>query len=136
MPNSLNCSAEISDGESIITSRPELFFGKAMVSRMLIQACKHRNQTVETEGDTTMRRSAVFESIQQETELFFSLLRGKSQTFEHPLLQCCIMDPDRTSPYFHAVDHHVVGIRSHISGRVSIKSISSGFGEVNGWCIA
>jgi hypothetical protein len=34
IPNSSNCAAEIADGESIITSRAELFLGNAMKSRM------------------------------------------------------------------------------------------------------
>src|SRR3546814_18752907 len=32
--NSFSCSCEIADGESIMTSLPELFFGKAITSRI------------------------------------------------------------------------------------------------------
>lgn len=39
-PSSSSCSCSTREGASIITSRPELFFGKAMQSRMLSSPAK------------------------------------------------------------------------------------------------
>jgi hypothetical protein len=35
-----------------------------------------------------------------------------------------------------SVQYHIISIMLNFSCLVSIKAISSGFGEVNGWCIA
>ena len=73
-------------------------------------------KTVETEGDTTVRRGTEFEGVDQESELALGLLFGEIQGFEHALLQFRTVDTDGAATDFGTVDNQVVGIGQHLAG--------------------
>lgn len=67
------------------------------------------HQTVQTEGQTTVRRRAVFQGVEQEAELLFLFRFADTQQTEHRLLHFLAVDTDRTATQFGAVQDHVVG---------------------------
>ena len=60
-----------------------------------------------------MRRCTEFERIHQEAKLLFSLFRCEAKQFEHLVLQFAVVDTDRATTNFYAIDNHVVGISAH-----------------------
>ena len=67
-----------------------------------------------------MRRCTILEGIHQEAKLSLCLLRCETKDFEHSGLQLSIVNTDRSSTDFHAVDNHIISIGTH-SSRVSIQ---------------
>lgn len=67
--SSSNWVSAIGAGASTMTSRPALFFGKAMKSLMESAPPEERTETVKPESDAPVGRCAVFESVHQESEL-------------------------------------------------------------------
>src|SRR5690554_466332 len=67
------------------------------------------DQTVQTEGETTMRRRTVFQRIKQEAELLLLLIGADTQNIEHHLLHFLAVDTNGAATQFGAIEHHVVG---------------------------
>jgi hypothetical protein len=109
-PSSFSCTPSMGEGASIITSRPALFFGKAMNSRMSLRPPKSADPTVEAEGRAAVGRGTVLEGIHQEAELVAGILVGKAQHPEHGLLHGAVVDADAATTDLRAVDHQVVGV--------------------------
>ena len=87
-------------GASIIMSRLELFFGKAMTSRMLSRPSQNRHETIETESQTAVRRCAIFEGVHKEAELISRFIFRQTEQTEHVILQpesCMRIDPPPSS---------------------------------------
>jgi len=62
-----------------------------------------------------VRRSAVFKSIKQESELLPRFLVAESQHLEHQLLDLLAVDPYRSPSYLDTVDNQVVGIGPNLA---------------------
>src|SRR5207237_4779196 len=63
-----------------------------------------------------MRRSAILESLQEETEAGARFLIGHSQGVKDLLLDILAMDADRARAELGSVQHDVIGQRSHRPG--------------------
>ena len=63
---------------------------------------------VQTEGEATVRRSAVLEGVHEEAELFLHLFFGETEQAEHLLLDFRVVNTDRTATDFNTVQNKVV----------------------------
>src|SRR5690625_3533128 len=77
------------------------------------RAGKQHRQPVHAERDTTMRRSAEAEGIQNEAEAALRLLFVDAEQTEHPLLYIPVVNSDRSAADFTSVQHEVVRTRAH-----------------------
>ena len=66
------------------------------------------DNAVETEGKTTVRRSAVLEGIDEEAELFLHLFFGETEETENLFLNFRVVNTDRTTTDFDTVQDEVV----------------------------
>ena len=73
-------------GAPVSGSPPDAVFGKAMTSRMESAPAKQCNESVEAEGDPAVRRRAVLEGLEQESELAFGLLVAEADDVEDAAL--------------------------------------------------
>ena len=85
-----------------------------------ILASHQRADAVETEGDAAVRRAAVAQRLQQETEAALRIFFRNAQQFEYDLLHFRAVDTDRAAADFGAVEHHVIGPRQGI-GRIGLE---------------
>ncbi|RMR55269.1 hypothetical protein ALP83_05645 [Pseudomonas syringae pv. actinidiae] len=76
-----------------------------------LRAGHQHHQTVQTKRQTTVRRSAVFQGVEQEAELLLLLVFGDTQQTEDRLLHFLAVDTNRTAAQLGTVKHHVVGTR-------------------------
>ncbi|CAM2152284.1 conserved hypothetical protein [Paraburkholderia tropica] len=76
-----------------------------------VGAGHHRDDAVQTERDTAVRRRAVLQRVQQEAELRTRFFRTDLQRAEHLALHVFLIDTDRTAADFPAIQHHVVSLR-------------------------
>jgi len=61
------------------------------------------DETVETEGEATVRRRAIFQRIEQEAELVLTLCLADVERGEHLLLNLLTVDPNGAATDFPAV---------------------------------
>ena len=66
------------------------------------------NNAVETEGETTVRRSTVLECIDEEPELGLDLFFGEAEQTEHLFLNFRVVNTDRTTADFDTVKNKVI----------------------------
>ena len=101
-------------GAGALVSRhvPVCVFGKAMTSR--IEAAPSRIMAIRSspEGDTTVRRCAIFECVHKEPEFFTGFLVTDPQNPEDALLKVGAVNTDRTAADFFAVEGDIVGQRA------------------------
>ena len=57
-------------------------------------AAEQRAEPVESESQSSVRRSSELEGVHQEAETVFCLLVSESQDLEHPLLNLAVVDTD------------------------------------------
>ena len=76
---------------------------------------KHRNDTIQAECKTSVRRCTILEGINQTAKLFHGLLLGEAKEFEHLLLQFRVVDTNRTATEFYAVHDAVVSPRTNLA---------------------
>ena len=63
-----------------------------------------------------MRRYAVLERCQEESELLLRLFGPQADHFEHLLLDVVLVDPDASAAQLHAVEHDIVSLRPDRAG--------------------
>ena len=80
-----------------------------------VGATEERAETVEAEGQTSVRRCAVLEGTHQEAELLLRLLVGEAEGVEHLVLQGAVVDTDGAATDLHTVHHDVVGIGTDVA---------------------
>src|SRR5690606_3281876 len=66
------------------------------------------HQPIQTEGYSAVRRAPELQRPQQETELLFRLVPGDLEQVEYRGLHCLVVNTDRASAEFRAVQHHVI----------------------------
>ena len=77
-----------------------------------IGAAQKHDQPIEAEGDSTMWRSAIFQGLQQETELRLRLILPDAQQVEDPELNITAVIPYAAAADLAAIEHHIVGLGS------------------------
>ena len=85
-----------------------------------VGATEKRAETVEAEGQTSVRRCSVLEGTHQEAELLLSLLVSEAEGVEHLVLQGAVVDTDGAATDLHTVHHDVVGIGANVAPLVRI----------------
>src|SRR5690606_27928029 len=70
-------------------------------------SAQNRYQTVQTKNESTMRRCAVLKRIQKKAKLLMCLVCCKSEVFKHKTLCFLIVDTDRATANFIAVEYKV-----------------------------
>ena len=63
-----------------------------------------------------MGRCTVLKGIHQETKLLLCTLLSEAEGMEHPILKLGVVDSDRAATHFDTIDHHIVGVGSHLTG--------------------
>eukprot|EP00611_Tribonema_gayanum_P017022 TRINITY_DN29547_c0_g1_i1.p1 TRINITY_DN29547_c0_g1~~TRINITY_DN29547_c0_g1_i1.p1 ORF type:complete len:231 (+),score=68.92 TRINITY_DN29547_c0_g1_i1:70-693(+) len=81
-----------------------------------------RDQTVEPEGQATVRRRTVLQRIEQEAELELRLVRADLERVEHLALHLGAVDPHRAAAELPAVEHHVVGLGDALA-RIGVHQV-------------
>ena len=76
----------------------------------VIQPGKQHHPTIDSQCDSTVRRSAILERVEQETEPIPCGLFVDAQQFKDLLLGFTIVDPDRSPARLAAVDDQVVSL--------------------------
>lgn len=72
------------------------------------ETTQQRHDTIPTERDTAVRRSAEGKCLQEEAELVLRLFVRDAHDLEHPLLDVLAVDTDGTAADLIAVAHDVV----------------------------
>ena len=116
------------EGASIVTSRPLLFLGKAMKSRML-SLPPNKLQAVEPKANPPWG-AHVLERVHQEPKLRLRFFRREAKEVKHARLDVFVVDPDGPSANLDTVDDHVVGVGLDGAWVDSRMSICSGLGDV------
>src|SRR5476649_763443 len=80
-------------------------------------ACQKHHQAVEAQGDSSVRRGAVFQGIQQEAEAAAGFVVGHAERGEDLRLHIAAVNTNRAGAEFHAVQHDVIGAGA-AAGRV------------------
>src|SRR5258707_414871 len=70
----------------------------------------HGDDAIETEGDASVRRRAVLQRLEQESELLPGFLRPDRKSPEHLRLHLLAVDAHRGPAELPAVHHHVAGL--------------------------
>ena len=94
-----------------MVSRPELFFGNAITSRMESAPANSVHSLSKPSAMPPVRRCAVFESFQQEAKLLLYLFFRQTQVFKYPFLSWAIMNAYGATTDFRAVYNQVISIR-------------------------
>jgi hypothetical protein len=98
-------------------------------------AAHQRHDAVEAERDAAVRRRAVFERVQEEAESR-AASSSECRAAEHVPLHVRAVDSNAAAGDFRAVQRQSrTRARATRSGAVSSSGVSSGRGDVNGWCI-
>ena len=84
-----------------------------MTSRIEALAARMRDDAIETERDAAMRRRPVFERLEEKAEPRARILLADVEEREDPALQSRIVNTDAAAADFAAVQHQVVGLRTH-----------------------
>src|SRR5690606_13012627 len=79
-------------------------------------------QTVQTKSESTMRRCAVLKRVQEKAKLLLCLVCCKSEVFKHYTLCFLIVDTDRATANFIAVEYKVICICANFA-RVGIQKM-------------
>ena len=95
---------------------------------------QHRD-AIEAEREAAVRRRSGCQRVEQEAEATALLVGGNAEEAEDRRLQRRVRDPDRAAAEFVAVVHRVVVQGAAARGSLSTKARSSGWGDVNGWCV-
>ena len=80
-----------------------------------VGATEERAETVEAEGQTSVRRCTVLKGTHQEAELLLRLFVGEAEGVEHLVLQGAVVDTDGTTADLHTVHHDVVGVGTDVT---------------------
>src|SRR6185312_8876844 len=80
--NSFICASAMVEGVSIITSRPELFLGNAITSRIESSPAKIDTSLSKPKA-MPVRRGAVFKGIHQKAKLLLGFFGRKTKMFKH-----------------------------------------------------
>ncbi len=79
-------------------------------------ACHQRVNAIVPERDTTVRRRAIFQGFEEESESFARLFFGEAQHLEYPALNVLAMNTDRAAANLGTVQHQIVRPRSNGAG--------------------
>src|SRR5205814_9885274 len=82
----------------------------------------------EAEGDAAVRRSAVAEGFEQESESRLRILVADAEGAEHSRLQVGTIDADRSAAELESVEHDVVRARQH-GARIALDLVEIGEGR-------
>ncbi len=88
----------------------------------VLLAGEDRDQAVDPDGESAVRRRAEFERVEEETELAIGLLLVDAEQREDAPLLVALVDSDRTGPELPAVEHEVVGLRAN-AHRVALEPV-------------
>src|SRR5215469_11242833 len=69
--------------------------------------------TVDAQGDASMRRRSVCQGIKEKTKALAQLLLGQSEGFEHTFLDVFAVDSNAARAKLVTVQHEVVALRAH-----------------------
>src|SRR6266853_2541109 len=100
-------------GEQVLGA---LGFGKGDHVAEGFRAGHHGDDAIETEGDTSVRRRAVLQRLEQESELLLRFLRADRKSPEHLGLDLLAVDAHRAPADLRTVHHHVVGLGERRAG--------------------
>src|SRR5207244_5558697 len=78
--------------------------------------CKQHNNTIQTQGNSSVRRRAVLKSFQEKSKAPFSLFIAETQSLKHRGLNVLAMDTDRAATDFHSIQDQVIGFGAHAGG--------------------
>ena len=77
----------------------------------------HHHQSIDAEGEPTVRGRPVLECLEEETKPCVRLFLGDPDDTENPLLKRSRMDSYAPTPEFDPVQHKIVRIRQNIKRR-------------------
>ena len=86
----------------------------------IVRAREHHNEPVNAQRDSTVRRRAVFQRLQEKAELPLRLLFRDIQKPEDLFLYRHIMDTNASAADFRTVDDYIVRLRADVA-RVGIE---------------
>src|SRR5581483_977075 len=92
-------------------------FGKGDDFAQGFFAAEKHGDAVDAERDAAVRRRAVGERIEKETEAAAKLLFGQAERLKKPLLNILAVNPDAAGAEFIAVEHEVVALRANFPRR-------------------
>ena len=78
--------------------------------------CHQHDHAVQTEGQSSVRRRAIFKGLHHEAEFFLGFFIGEADSFKDGILHVAAMDTDGTAAQFDTVQHHVVRFGIHFAG--------------------
>ena len=81
-----------------------------------VGAGQQHDKTVYAVGQSCVRRNAVLEGREQETEFFIGFLFGEADDLKHLLLDVALVDTDTAAAEFDAVEDNVVCFRTDAAG--------------------
>ena len=87
---------------------------------------EQRRESVDSEGEATVRRCAEPEGIEQEAELGPLLLCADAEDLEDPRLDLGPVDTDAARAELPAVEHQVVGLRPDVEPPVALGRVQKG----------